>query len=64
MQIESDQATSEGAPLLASPECFFPNNVQKPEAKECKAKRTNIRHSVYKLAMVAKLIQGRHIYEA
>jgi hypothetical protein len=56
MQIESDQATSEGAPLLTSPECFFPNNVQKPEAKECKAKRTNIRHSVYKLAMVAKLI--------
>ena len=47
------------------PECFYPKlekvNV---EGKTCKAANMNIRHSVYKLAIAAKVINGKHLYDA
>lgn len=46
------------------PQTFYPNLTEKVEGRTCFARKTRIRHSVYKLARAAKLIQGQHLYEA
>ena len=41
------------------------HNCEGPDkGKTCKANNFNIRHSVHKLAYMAKVISGRHIYDA
>lgn len=64
IQIEAAEEPATTPVPLPVPECFYPNTHEKPIGKQCKAMRTKIRHSVYKLAMVARLIQGKHIYDA
>lgn len=55
----------DGAEAAHVPQCYYPNETPPlPEGQTCKAQRLRIRHSVYKLAMVAKTIQGKHLYDA
>jgi len=61
--LKSKLNISEEAPIPV-PECFYPNTVEKIENKTCKAQRTGIRHSVYKLVQVGHTIHGKHIYDA
>ena len=49
---------------ISAPECFYPDMVEKVENKTCIARKLTIRHSVYKLALMAKVVQGMHIYDA
>jgi len=49
---------------IPAPECFYPNDQVKLVGRQCKAQKSKIRHSVYKLARVARCIQGKHIYDA
>lgn len=48
-----------------APECFYPQyQTVKEEGKIAKANNYNVRHSVYKLVIAAKAIQGMHLYDA
>lgn len=49
---------------MPAPEAFFPATVPVIQNKTCKAVRSGIRHSVYKLARVCGVIRGKHIYDA
>ena len=49
---------------ISIPECFYPNTIEKVENLTCRASKFSIRHSVYKLAIVAKAVQGMHLYDA
>lgn len=51
-------------PVAVVPDCFFPKLYTKAVGRESKAMNKTCRHSAYKLAMVGKLISGRHLYDA
>ena len=51
-------------PVAVVPDCFFPKLYTKAVGKESTAMNKTCRHSAYKLAMVAKVISGRHLYDA
>jgi len=53
-----------GESKTVQPDCFYPQLHTEPETKKSRGLRKSIRHSVYKLAVVAKLIQGKHLYDA
>jgi len=65
-EYQADIEESE-EPLPASaqiPLAFYPNEIEKVENPSAKCSRYNIRHSVHKLAMVASMIKGKHLYDA
>lgn len=50
---------------LPAPECFYPQfQVSKVEGRQAKANNYDVRHSVYKLVVFARAIQGKHLYDA
>ena len=49
---------------IEAPECFYPWEHVKPEGKTCKSMKKVVKHSVFKLAQVAKEIKGKHLYDA
>jgi large subunit ribosomal protein L22 len=49
---------------LKVPEAYYPWNHVKEQGRQTRAKKTNIRHSVYKLALVARLLNKKHLYDA
>ena len=63
-QIDTAASTHEETEIeetidaLDKPECFYPWQHEKPVGKTCKAMKKGIKHSVWKLARVARTIQG------
>jgi len=53
-------------PIAAQhPECFYKQFEKiKSEGLTCRANNFNIRHSVYKLAIAARMVKGMHLYDA
>jgi len=49
---------------LAAPDAFYPWTHEKPQGRLCKSKKMAVKHSVYKLARVARTIIGKHLYDA
>lgn len=47
------------------PECYYPNHqTVQTEGRIVTAKNTHVHHSVYKLAAMARLINGQHLHDA
>ena len=65
LEVNEENQTVQYVEHAAMPECYYPKfekvNV---EGKTCKANNFKIRHSVWKLATVARAIKGKHIYDA
>lgn len=58
-------AVDDKVEVARHPECFYPAFEKVTiEGPTCKAMNKNIRHSVWKLAVVAKAVKGMHIYDA
>ena len=65
LQVDEEESNVEYIEQVAIPECYYPQYEKVViEGKTCKANNFNIRHSVYKLATMAKVVNGKHIYDA
>jgi len=53
------------ASTVSAPECFYPQyQGLKKEGRTAMARNLTVKHSVFKLAVVGRLIRGKHLYDA